>query len=309
MMRDVDLSRLRELQRAVYAMAEGNFDLRIGRSGEDDIIESIIATLNMMWEEMGETLRLYSELHVKEGNNERHLVFVLDSHFRIQGVSMDVLAVLGYDRKDLLKKSFSSLLAPNQLGVWRKIGTRIVAGEPFREQHRLLILDKAGQEHSCRCVINTFLSELEAGPFLMVGIAEESLRSLIVEDGISSGKRVSGMGYRPPNVVLRPKDRKVLRAIHDQIVKEAEQPLPSLVELAHSFGINEFKLKYGFKQLYGTSVFRFQKQERMRKAKTLVENTSLPIKTIMGMCGYVNHSHFSKDFRMAFGIAPREVRG
>jgi transcriptional regulator GlxA family with amidase domain len=81
-----------------------------------------------------------------------------------------------------------------------------------------------------------------------------------------------------------------------------------LEQIAHTYGINEYKLKYGFKELYGTSVFRFLKQERLKKARLLIENTNTPINVIANICGYQNKAHFSKEFRNFFDLTPRMVR-
>ena len=308
-MRSIDIARLKDIQRNLLAMAQGNFDLRISRSKEDDVIESIVVLLNMMAEEMRETLRLYSELHTREEVEEKHLIFVLDLKLQVQFVSKDVLDVLGYGSKELLKKSFSLLLAQGQLAIWRKIGTQIVAGKQYRQQHRFILKDRKGQERYCDGIINPIFAYGEEVPYIILSITETAVKSKMVESLKDPSSVVEAQKKEPPNVLLRPKDRKILRAIHDYIVHHVERPLPSLVEMAHQYGINEFKLKYGFKQLYGTTVFRFQKAERLRKGRMLLENTSLPIKSIMGMCGYVNSSHFAKDFRGAYGISPREVRG
>src|SRR5690554_6470486 len=99
-----------------------------------------------------------------------------------------------------------------------------------------------------------------------------------------------------------------MQNIHNHILENLDKSLPHLDKLANMFGTAEIKLKYGYKQMYGNTVFRFLKSERMKKGKLLLENTSLPIKTIAEMCGYLNPSHFSKDFRAEFGVAPRGMR-
>jgi AraC-like DNA-binding protein len=74
-------------------------------------------------------------------------------------------------------------------------------------------------------------------------------------------------------------------------------------------GTNEYKLKYGFKQIYGTTIFRFLTQERLRKSKTLIQHSSLSLKEIAYMNGFKSAAHFSRAFRDKYGKTPTELRG
>ncbi|MGB3343639.1 MAG: helix-turn-helix domain-containing protein [Aequorivita sp.] len=311
-METIDNERLKNIHRVLFSMAQGKFDSRIPRTEEDDVIESIAVLVNMMAEEMRETLQLYSELHIQTEHQEHvHMIFILDQNFKILHVSSDVLAELGYETEDLLKESFSFLLSRNHIGLWRTIGSKILSAENYNERHKLILLNKNKIERYCSCVITTLFSTCLQTPNIMVSIYEPVKQGRMMEDAASykTGPMFEKQRTKkPPNVLTKAKDRKILRAIYHHIIENLEKPLPHLPKLANEFGTNEFKLKYGFKQMYGTTVFRFLKDERMRKGKVLLENTSLPVKTIAEMCGYMNPSHFSKDFREAFGVTPRGVR-
>lgn len=306
-----DIDRLKDIRRVIFDMAFGKLDSRITRTEEDDVIESIAVLVNMMTEEMRETLQLYSELHIQTKPEEHiHMVFLLDLNFKILHVSTDVLVELGYDAKDLLNKSFSFLLSKNNMGLWRTIGSKILRDEKYEERHRLILLDKNRNERFCSCIITSLFSTGSYNQHIIVSIYEPVKQGRMLEDaGVKKrGLHDKQRAKKPPNVVTNAKDRKILRSIYNHIIENLEKPLPHLPELANNFGTNEFKLKYGFKQMYGTTVFRFLKNERMRKGKVLLENTSLPIKRIAEMCGYLNPSHFSKDFREEFGVSPRGIR-
>lgn len=311
-MRPTDNERLKDIHRMLFSMAQGKFDMRITRTEEDDVIESIVVLANMMAEEMRETLKLYSELHIQSERHEHiHLVFILDQNFTILFVSSDVLVELGYETGDLLKKSFSSLLSKSHMKLWRSIGSKILYAEEYNEPHRLILLEKNNAERHYNCIINSLYAIDNSIQNIIVSIYEPVLKSKLMEDAApynTASKFNKPKSKKPPNVLTRPKDRRVLQKIHNHILKNLSKPLPHLDKLAHNFGTNEFKLKYGFKQMYGTTVFRFLKRERMRKGKLLLENTSLPIKTIAEMCGYLHPSHFSKDFKGEFGVAPKMIR-
>lgn len=84
---------------------------------------------------------------------------------------------------------------------------------------------------------------------------------------------------------------------------------PSLEELARACGLNTFKLKQGFKQLFGSSVHALYQQERMRKAWQLITSGQLSISEAGYVVGYTNLSHFSVAFRKEFGVLPSEIKG
>ena len=80
------------------------------------------------------------------------------------------------------------------------------------------------------------------------------------------------------------------------------------MELAHEFGTNEYKLKKGFKELYGMTVFQFLKNERLRNAHVLVKSSTVPFKRIARQNGFKNATHFSREFKARYGYTPSDLR-
>ncbi|WP_162880173.1 helix-turn-helix transcriptional regulator [Mariniflexile rhizosphaerae] len=107
---------------------------------------------------------------------------------------------------------------------------------------------------------------------------------------------------------LNSSDIRKIRQIHDYILKNLEKPLSPLIELAHTFGTNEYKVKQGFKQLYGQTVFRFLIDERLRKASVLVQHSDIPLKEVAHITGFISVPHFSKAFKNKYGYTPRDLR-
>ena len=83
---------------------------------------------------------------------------------------------------------------------------------------------------------------------------------------------------------------------------------PSLPELARAVGLNEFKLKGGFRILFGTSVFGYLRTERMDCARRLLVNRDLTVTEIAVRVGYENASKFAAAFRKHFGLPPSAFR-
>ncbi|MDN3547789.1 helix-turn-helix transcriptional regulator [Mucilaginibacter aquaedulcis] len=80
----------------------------------------------------------------------------------------------------------------------------------------------------------------------------------------------------------------------------------SLIELAHKVGLNDFKLKKGFREILGTTVFGYLYDLRMYKAMTLLKEGKL-IRDVAYEVGYKNAHHFTVAFKKKFGYLPSKV--
>lgn len=104
---------------------------------------------------------------------------------------------------------------------------------------------------------------------------------------------------------LRKEDIARVREACGILEKRMEQP-PSLLELSKLAGISDSKLKAGFKELFGTTVFGYLKEKRLDKAKELLEMERINVCEAALMVGYSNPSHFAASFRERFGCNPSE---
>ncbi|CQR57656.1 helix-turn-helix transcriptional regulator [Paenibacillus riograndensis] len=104
---------------------------------------------------------------------------------------------------------------------------------------------------------------------------------------------------------LRKDDIERVREAGRILQQRMEQP-PSLLELSRLAGISDSKLKFGFRELYGTTVFGYLKEKRLDKAKELLETERINVCDAALMVGYSNPSHFAAIFKERFGSNPRE---
>ncbi len=86
------------------------------------------------------------------------------------------------------------------------------------------------------------------------------------------------------------------------------QEYESIIALARKVGINDFKLKKGFRQMYGSSVFDYLMRIKMDRAKILLEETTLPVADIAYMSGYNDPPNFTAAFKRHYGITPIDLR-
>lgn len=78
--------------------------------------------------------------------------------------------------------------------------------------------------------------------------------------------------------------------------------------LADKAGINEFKLKVGFRELFRTSPYQYRLRLCLEKAKVLLEDTDDTIDQIANKVGFDTYNGFSTAFKKAYSIAPTEYR-
>ncbi|MFT4016884.1 MAG: helix-turn-helix transcriptional regulator [Agriterribacter sp.] len=74
--------------------------------------------------------------------------------------------------------------------------------------------------------------------------------------------------------------------------------------MAHKVGINDLKLKSGFKALFGNTVFGYLHALRMQKANELLQQNELTISEIAAYCGYEYVQHFITAFKKNYGVTP-----
>jgi AraC-like DNA-binding protein len=73
-------------------------------------------------------------------------------------------------------------------------------------------------------------------------------------------------------------------------------------------GTNEYTLKNGFKALFGTTVFGYLFDYRMRLACQYLLDTEKTIQEIAGVVGYEYQSHFATAFKRRYGASPQAYR-
>ena len=99
-----------------------------------------------------------------------------------------------------------------------------------------------------------------------------------------------------------------IKLVKNIIIDNLSEPL-SIDELSKRVGLNTFKLKTGFKCVYGKTIFQFLKDVRLEKARELLlKNKEINIIDIVNEVGYSNAGHFAKAFREKYGLNPRDFR-
>jgi len=96
-----------------------------------------------------------------------------------------------------------------------------------------------------------------------------------------------------------------LRRAKDIIISQMAEP-PSLQELADDIGLSLKKLKEGFKQIYGNTVFGFLVDYKMEVARKMLEAGNNNVNEVGLRVGYSTSSHFIAAFKKKYGTTPKK---
>ncbi|MHA4807061.1 helix-turn-helix transcriptional regulator [Flavitalea flava] len=102
-------------------------------------------------------------------------------------------------------------------------------------------------------------------------------------------------------------DKERLLFARDYLIKNLECP-PTLTELSKIAGINEYKLKRGFKETFNQTVFEYLSDTRLEMARIDLLEKKKSLTEIAFALGYSSLQHFSAAFKKKFGISPGKIR-
>tara|TARA_Y100000739_G_C20609716_1_gene467812 strand:+ start:2765 stop:3649 length:885 start_codon:yes stop_codon:yes gene_type:complete len=101
------------------------------------------------------------------------------------------------------------------------------------------------------------------------------------------------------------KNIKKIRLAKDIIISRMTEP-PTLIALAQEVEISLKKLKEGFKQVYGSSVFVFLLDYKMQVSKRLLSSGNYNVNEVALKVGYSTATHFINAFKKKFGTTPKK---
>ena len=307
-MPNTDDFRVKRIQKMLLEMAKGNFFYSLEPSDKNDNIASLVVMLNMVNEEIAAAF-------IHQGFANAHntpqciiqLSLILDAKGQIELVTNGTCSLLSCMPKDLIGKHITELMTENSQRTWSKKMTKHLKRDRSETVLFLEFITNDGLFLAKDCQISVYQALDGSGQKIVLNSVFFS-KGEPFETGLPKNKLKVTKGIKEHKVTLTPEDIQMIREVHDTILNNLDKDLPSLKDLALHMGTNEYKLKYGFKQIYGTTIFRFLTQERLRKSKTLIQHSNLSLKEIAHMNGFKSAAHFSRAFRDKYGKTPTDLR-
>ena len=301
-------------------MVSGNFFYRLERLGNKDVMEGVEMALNMLSEELQHSLPHNTFVSSKENfTNIVKMSFLISEHGIIQTVNEKASIILQAQKEDIVGKPFESFLEEDSKRVWQETLKGLKEKETLDTALVLDIKTKRKLSIPNSVHITTFRCPPKDELIILLTVVlqtkvqseiEKRLKERVIsfiEDGEIKSSYISSRAKKR-KLILSHDDIRIIKKAHDLIVSNPERNLPTLKRFALQMGTNEFKLKYGFKELYGTSVHQFVINERFRRILVLVQYSDLSLKHIAHMMGFKSYPHFCRTFKKRYGYSASSLR-
>ncbi|AVA21315.1 GlxA family transcriptional regulator [Rhizobium sp. NXC24] len=102
-------------------------------------------------------------------------------------------------------------------------------------------------------------------------------------------------------------NQSIIRAI-EQMEQNIAEPI-SISTVASRISLSRRQIERLFRQELNRSPVNYYRELRLDRARLLLMQSEMQVIDVAIACGFVSTSHFSKVFRDAFGMAPRDARG
>jgi len=118
-----------------------------------------------------------------------------------------------------------------------------------------------------------------------------------------SEKKVAGK----QETILHPSEIESLHALKEMLDGTSAR-IPLIPQLAKKYCLNEYKLKTGFKRLFGTSIYQYHIHCRMEIAKKILLDTDQVLQDVALDAGFEDVPNFSALFKKKYGCPPGYYR-
>ena len=275
--------RIVTMHQMLFEMARGNFNSHIPLSSYDDELETLVVLINMVAEEMKESIFPVGYVNTHKTHQFiAQTTFVLDASFFIKSFSPEVTSFLGYSEYELIDQPLAGVITTTSLEQLQKV---LDAGISLPTTIALDFIPKEHLPVSISCSIGNLINRSEIILNLVTPVTQDSYLPLVYEN--ENDKQIK----------TRKADALLIQKLYDYILANLEEPLPSLKVLSAEFGTNEHKLKDGFRLFFKTSIYQFYNDERLKRAYFMIEHTAIPLKNISIMNGFNDYPNFSKSFK------------
>lgn len=159
---------------------------------------------------------------------------------------------------------------------------------------RLSLTDPAVREE-----IETLFKEIERTHYRGTALAENISVNLL-ERLLLRCAEENAIGERPP---LDPRIRHACHLLSEHLTEDW-----SIARLARAVSLSPSRLEHLFREQVGTTVVRWREDQRLIRARQLLQITLSPISIVAASVGYDDQLYFSRIFRKRIGVSPSDFR-
>ena len=308
-------SRLDQVYELLHHISNGNFNHRIPRSNQNDELEALITILNMMAENIQDSFlhQGYIAMHDSYIINNQVLLFI-DRKNKIVYLNPKGHKCLDYKKNELQSLPFTKILNKDSTKEWNRNFNTFFERNNNEIDLKLTFKTKNDLHLPANCTILTFCYNADSPNLILLTFPHIASNRSHIENQLKNRIQkkykqvILNLKQKSPKQVLNHDDIKKIRKVGEFIIHNLGKPIPTLGALAIQYGTNEFKLKKGFKELYGMTVLQYIKNERLKNAHVIAKNTNTPVKQIAQTMGFKKANHFSREFKKRYGYSVSELR-
>lgn len=141
-------------------------------------------------------------------------------------------------------------------------------------------------------------------PGIMICFTDMHMEQCMSEFELNSGQKVLCIDQCREGRIEMEK----IRAIHEQITSNLQERV-TIEELSKQYDMPATSMKKCFREIYGDSIYSYQKRYRMNvAANLLMEDSKVEIQEIALKMGYENPGKFSSAFKSVKSVTPAKYR-
>ncbi|MDO8316798.1 MAG: AraC family transcriptional regulator [Flavobacterium sp.] len=285
--------RIKAMYQMLFEMATGNLSFRIIATDQNDEVDKLSEMLNNLAGQMHDII--VRSGYVNPHYSYQNLVqttFILDDNFIISNFNAHVPEALHCESEELFQVDFGKFIAPQSFSIWNQKKMEASLDDNYHSTVQLIFITGKNKLVPTFCTI----SRLRYSDKIIVNSITTILQELL-----SNAKYVLKIATEKQSEAV------IMQNLYDYILNHLEQPLPTLKELAVLFDSNEYRLKFGFREFFKTSIYSFYHEERLKRAHLMIQQTRIPLKEIAIMNGFNTYLNFYKAFKKRFEYTPSEV--
>ncbi|MDN5205536.1 AraC family transcriptional regulator [Fulvivirgaceae bacterium BMA10] len=151
-------------------------------------------------------------------------------------------------------------------------------------------------------IINEVLNCRFTGQMKRLFLLSKSIEMLVLQAEAHDQMEGKALSF-----VKKSADKDKLMAARDFVTKRLNDP-PNLSEVAKTVGLNEYKLKRGFKELFHTTVYGYITDHRLDLAYQILLDTDKTASEVAFELGYSSPQHFNNAFKKKYGVPPGSLK-
>jgi AraC-like DNA-binding protein len=179
----------------------------------------------------------------------------------------------------------------------KRFADRLEAGTPALLSEQWGAVDPAIQQVVHQIIHNPYKGDLQS-----IFLLSKSVELLVL---CAESCRLATQ--KKEVLITSPADKEKILAVRDLINEKLDHP-PNLSSISRTVGLNEYKLKRGFKEVFNNTVFGYLSEQRLLLARQYLLDTPRTAAEIGYQLGYSTPQHFNNAFKKRFGNTPDVLR-